>query len=101
MNKNDEIRIDAPKHYSFRLFIAGNALNSRIAKENLRQFIESSGKSRFQIEIIDVMENPQAALEHGIFVTPALQVIEPDHGGLLYGNLSDWDALRSVFPEED
>ncbi|MGB3224098.1 MAG: circadian clock KaiB family protein [Desulforhopalus sp.] len=79
-----------------RLFIAGEAPNSRIARENLRRLCERTAGSQFQVEIINVLEDPQIMLDLGIYLTPALQVIAPEPGGLVYGNLSDEEALRSL-----
>jgi hypothetical protein len=53
--------------------VARDAPNSCIARENLRRLKGSIAECDFGVEIVDVMENPQAALEHGVFVTPALQ----------------------------
>ncbi len=86
--------------YMVRLFVAGDAPNSRVARENLRRLRERVGECEFDIEIIDVLKNPQAALEHGVYVTPALQIIEPGPGTLVFGNLSDHETLQTLFPEQ-
>lgn len=87
------------KKFSMRLFITGDAPNSRIAKENVRILKKRLSEYDFHLEIVDVMENPDAALEHGIYVTPALQVIKPEPGTLIFGNLSNHNALEKFFPE--
>jgi circadian clock protein KaiB len=79
-----------------RLFVAGDAPHSRLAKENLQRFRERAAGSEFKIEVVNVLENPQIMLDLGIYLTPALQVIEPKPGGLVYGNLSDDETLRSL-----
>jgi circadian clock protein KaiB len=77
-----------------RLFVAGDAPHSRIAKENLQRFRERAADCEFEVEVVNVLENPQIMLDLGIYLTPALQVIEPKPGGLIYGNLSDDRTLR-------
>lgn len=79
-----------------RLFVAGDAPHSRLAKANLQRFLERAAGSEFKIEVVNVLENPQIMLDLGIYLTPALQVIEPKPGGLVYGNLSDDETLRSL-----
>ena len=69
-----------------RLFVAGDAPHSRMAKENLRRFRERAADCEFEVEVVNVLENPQIMLDLGIYLTPALQVIEPKPGGLVYGN---------------
>jgi len=45
---------------------------------------------------VDVLVDPRAAIEHGVYLTPALQIIEPGPSRFVYGNLSDEDALDST-----
>lgn len=85
-----------PVRYVMRLFIAGDAPNSRIARENLNRFQASFPEYEFVIEIIDLYTCPEKALEHSVFITPTLQVLEPRPGGMIYGNLSDEKMLERV-----
>jgi circadian clock protein KaiB len=82
-----------------RLFIAGNAPNSRLARENLQRLCQRLDGHEVKLEIVDVVKDPDSAVAHGIYVTPALQVIEPRPGALVFGNLSNLEALVSLFPE--
>ena len=79
-----------------RLFIAGDAPQSRMARKNLQRFRERAAGSEFEVEVVNVLENPQIMLDLGIYITPALQVLEPQPGGLVYGNLSDEETLRDL-----
>lgn len=81
---------------ALRLFIAGDAPNSRLAKENLRRFCERTAGIHFELDVIDVLDNPQVMLDYGIYLTPALQIIEPSPGRLIYGNLSNEEALQTL-----
>lgn len=80
-----------------RLFIAGEAANSRMAIENLKQLTERSGGFHFDVEVIDVLKNPQIMIDEGIYLTPALKIMEHGDGRLIYGNLSDEKALSHLF----
>jgi hypothetical protein len=84
-----------------RLFVCGDALNSRRARENLQRLRETLSHVQFEVEVIDVDKTPQTALDQGIFVNPALQVLEPEPGLLVYGDLSDLQALVAMFPKGD
>ncbi len=79
-----------------RLYVCGDAPNSRRARENLQRLQEALHHVQFEVEIVDVCETPQAALDQGIFVNPALQVIAPAPGMLVYGDLSDLSALDAM-----
>lgn len=82
--------------FFLRLFIAGEGANSRIARENLKQLQIKYPAHEFSIEVVDLNQNPVLALEQGVFISPALQVLEPPSGGIVYGNLSDEHILEQV-----
>jgi circadian clock protein KaiB len=94
MTVNAHAHADHSRRIVLRLFVTNGAPNSRIARENLERLRAAAPRAyAFEVEEIDVAVNPQAALDHGIFLTPALQILEPSPGGLIYGNLSDETAL--------
>ena len=86
--------------YSMRLYVAGDAANSRIAQDNLERLRERLTDHDLSVEIVDVNTHPDVALQENVFITPALQIIEPKPGGMVYGNLSDLETLRRFLPSE-
>ena len=82
---------------NLRLFIAGEAANSRMAIENLKRLTEKLNKYRVDVEVIDVWMNPQRMADEGIYLTPALKIIKEEEIRLVYGNLSDDKALAHLF----
>ena len=76
-------------HYLFRLFMAGNGLNSQKALTNLRSLCNEHLKGRHTIETIDVVKDFQAAVRDNILVTPALILVTPRPRVMVLGNLSD------------
>ena len=97
MNTNGNSSPGGIASYRIRLFISGDAPNSRIAQENLRRMEAQLDGCRFDVEIVDVMIDPQTALAHSVFLTPALQIVDPGPGTIIFGNLSDMNALQSLF----
>ncbi|MFW5750424.1 MAG: circadian clock KaiB family protein [Planctomycetota bacterium] len=82
-----------------RLYVAGDATHSRLARERLQALCAAHPERAYRIEIVDVLREPEHALEHGVFITPALEIRGP--GGpeaMIYGNLSDSAALSPFFP---
>lgn len=96
MAVKDYLSAKQGQRYVMRLFVAGNAPNSRIARENLGRFQASFPEHEFKVEIIDVDTRPELAMENSIFITPTLVVLEPAPGGMIYGNLSDQKVLAQV-----
>jgi len=101
MPNNSTQQSTLTKVYQVRLFIAGDAPNSRLARKNLKSLQAGLKGVNFKTEIIDVLKQPQLALRHGVYVTPALQVIQPEPGTLIFGNLSNQTVLKNLFPEDN
>jgi circadian clock protein KaiB len=55
------------------LFIAGQTLIGVNAFNNLKIICEEKLNGRYQIEVIDILENPQLASENQILAIPTLE----------------------------
>lgn len=75
--------------YRFQLFVAANAVNSVHAVANLRALCKAHLSDRHDIEVIDVLTQPDRAFAAKIVMTPTLLVLEPHPAARLIGNLSD------------
>jgi circadian clock protein KaiB len=58
--------------YVLRLFVAGMTANSRRAIENVRKICEERLKGRYELEIIDIYQQPIFAREGQIVAAPTL-----------------------------
>lgn len=74
--------------FKFRLYVAGDALNSAQALTNLRTLCRTYLPDRHQIEVVDVFQEPDRALSDGIFMTPTLLQLAPSPGRMIVGTLS-------------
>lgn len=63
--------------YKFRLYVAGDALNSAQARANLAALCRVHLAGRYQIDIVDVYKEPARALVDAIFMTPTLVKLAP------------------------
>ena len=88
MRRADKIR--------FRLFVAGSSPHSVLAVENLRRLCQEHLPDRHEIEIVDVLRTPGAALENGVFVTPTLVRVALSPAARMIGNLSQRDAVLAA-----
>ncbi|RKZ87386.1 MAG: circadian clock protein KaiB [Candidatus Parabeggiatoa sp. nov. 1] len=75
--------------YAFALFVAGNGLNSRRAKQNLDNLCQTYIKHDYEIKIVDVNDDFQSALDKGVMVTPTLLVFSSEGENMIIGDLSD------------
>jgi circadian clock protein KaiB len=72
-----------------RLYVAGGAPNSVQAIANLEAIGQQYLKGNYQLEIVDVFEQPLRALADGVIVTPSLTKLSPLPAAQIVGNLSD------------
>jgi circadian clock protein KaiB len=77
-----------PPHFKFRLYVAGDAANSMEAVANLRALCLEHMPERHDIEVVDVLREPQRALAEGVLLTPMLVRVSPDPIRKIVGNLS-------------
>jgi circadian clock protein KaiB len=79
---------------SMILFVAGQEANSRLARQNLARICETAPEGRYEVRVVDVMDDFQAAAEHNILLIPALLRIRPKPVVTLLGNLNNHDKVR-------
>lgn len=83
--------------YRMILFIAGKEHNSLITKTNLLEFCKSNLKGFYELEIIDVLENYQAAIENNIVAVPTLIIKEPLPEKTIVGVIDNFKKLFDIF----
>ena len=74
--------------FKFRLYVAGDSLNSVQARANLDVLCRTHLADRSEIEIIDVFREPRRALTDGILMTPTLVKLAPFPVRKIIGTLS-------------
>jgi circadian clock protein KaiB len=88
---------------SFILYVSGQTPNSVQAVANLNAMCLANFPDSHHIEIVDVSENPDRALDDGIIVTPTLVKVAPGPRQVIMGNLSNiprvlnavrWEGMR-------
>lgn len=86
--------------FRFRLFVAGESPNSAQAVVNLRALCATHLADRHEIEIVDVLRNPERALEENILLTPTLVKLAPKPVKKIVGALSDAATVRQTLELE-
>ena len=75
--------------WEFKLYIAGDAPNSRMAIVNLAEICQAYRLVDYDLEIIDILKVPLRAIQDSILVTPTLLKLYPGLPCRIIGNLSD------------
>lgn len=86
---------DASKRaeYALRLYVAGQTKKSLAAFENLKRICEEHLSGRYEIEVIDLLENPRLARGDQIFAVPTLVRKLPAPIKKLIGDLSSTERV--------
>lgn len=77
------------KLFKFRLYVAGDAMNSAQARANLAALCRTHLAGRHEIEVVDVFREPRRALADAVFLTPTLVKLAPLPVRTLVGTLSE------------
>jgi circadian clock protein KaiB len=79
--------------YVLRLYVAGASERSSHAITNLRALCDKHLEGRYELEVIDIYQDPVLAFEGRILAAPTLVKAAPEPVRRLIGDLSDRDKL--------
>lgn len=89
------IRPNKPKNdkWQLRLYIAGNTPKSLAALTNLKKYCEQHLSNQYEIEVIDLLVNPQLAAGDQILAIPTLVRKMPVPVRKIIGDLSNEEKV--------
>jgi circadian clock protein KaiB len=90
-----------PEIFRLRLYVADDTLNSGQAVANLRALCNRYLPGRHKIELVDVVKEPNRALEDRIFLTPTLIKLAPGPVGRIVGTLSQTNLVLRLLGLEE
>ncbi len=79
--------------YQLRLYVAGQTPKSVLALKNLTKICEEHLRGRYEIEVIDLRENPQLASGDQILALPTLVRRLPEPIKKIIGDLSNTERV--------
>ncbi|MEJ0029865.1 MAG: circadian clock protein KaiB [Bacteroidota bacterium] len=79
--------------WELRLYIAGNTPKSATALRNLKKYCEEHLKGIYDIEVIDLLKNPQLAEGDQILAIPTLVKKVPEPVRKIIGDLSNEEKV--------
>ena len=83
----------APASYVLRLYVSGSTARSARAIENLHQICEEYLAGRYNLEVVDIYQRPEAAIEFQIIAVPTLVKLLPSPLRRIVGDLSNRDRV--------
>jgi circadian clock protein KaiB len=84
---------DSDEIWDLRLYVTGRSPKCLRAIENLRRTCEEHLAGRYQIKVVDLLENPRLAADDQILAVPTVVRRLPPPIRKLVGDLSDTERL--------
>ena len=81
------------EQYHLRLFVAGNNIESMDAINNLERVKALGYLQGAYIEVLDIKQHPELAVEHSVIVTPMLIMEAPKPKVTIVGGLTDTNKV--------
>lgn len=88
-SNGQRVQTQVPKQWQLRLYVAGQTPKSVTAFANLQRLCEEYLAGEFEIEVIDLVENPRLAKDDQIVAIPTLVRKLPKPIRKIIGDLSD------------
>lgn len=79
--------------YVLRLYVTGMTLRSVQAIENITRLCEKHLQGRYELEIIDLYQHPEAAKEAQVFAAPTMIKLSPPPEWHFVGDMSDEEQI--------
>ena len=88
-----KLKRDSLPTYVLRLYVTGTSPRAEVAITNLRRICEQELRGQYELQIIDVLEQPQLAEDEKILATPTLIKQLPPPLRRVIGDLSDKEKV--------
>lgn len=75
------------------LFVSGATSKAAHAEANLRRTCDAQLDGGYQVTVIDVLKQPEAAEEYRVVVTPTVIRVSPSPNRRVIGDLTDSEQL--------
>lgn len=87
------VKVAASERYHFQLFVTGTTIRSTQAVANIRALCEQHLPGRYELEVIDMYQQPDQAALGQIIAAPTLVKTFPAPLMRMVGNLANRDQL--------
>jgi circadian clock protein KaiB len=88
--------LDNEKTLVLQLYVSGMSQKSMEAIENIKRICNEQMEDPFQLEIIDIYKNPEAAAKQHIVFSPSLIKQQPLPKKTLIGTLADTEKVKKA-----
>ena len=87
------VGVDAPLHYVLRLYVSGATPRSIMAIENIKDICESHLQGHYDLQVIDIYQQPELSRDAEIVAAPTLIKQLPLPLRRILGDLSETEGV--------
>ena len=90
--------------YEFKLYVVGQTPKSQTVVWELTKLLEDAFGDQYNLEVIDIIENPERTNQDKILATPTLEKVSPEPVRRVVGDLSDKEMVLPALgltPQEE
>ena len=80
-----------------RLFVAGASTRSSLAITNIKEICKKYFKDGYELEVVDIYQNPELAETENIIAAPTLVRETPEPKRRVVGDMTDHDKVVVMF----
>lgn len=80
--------ISVMAEYVLKLYVSGQSALAQQTIANIKSICENELEGHCQLEVFNIMENPQLAEDDGVIATPTLVKVSPEPSHRVVGDLS-------------
>ena len=97
ISQNENEKIEEPEKYIFKLFISAKSSDSVYAIKNIKKFCNHYLPNKYELEVIDIFQEPEKASEEHIVLIPLLIKKFPLPEERMSGDLSNTHNILAKF----
>lgn len=94
--ENGSQHLPGNQKHQYILFVSGMSVKSTFAIENFRKICDTYLEDHFELQIIDIMRNAEAARTYQIIAIPTLIRTFPEPVKTILGDLSDHQKVLKI-----
>jgi len=91
--KKEKEKEEKKRKYMLKLYVTGETVNSIRAINNLKELLTNKFYGMYELQVIDVLKNPQLAEDEKILATPMLTRALPLPMRRIIGDLSNKEKV--------
>ncbi len=94
--RSDRDSAASGSRYQLLLFVTSGTARSEQASQNIKEICENNLRGHYELEVVDVHENPELVSRHQVLAVPTLLKKSPEPQRRVVGDLREKEKVLSA-----